>query len=205
MSASNLATNPEALLRQARTGSDLALAALLEYYRPYLRLLARLRRRRQLQAKYDDSDLVQETLLQVHRDLAQFRGVTEIEFAAWLRRIMATVHGKHVRHYAVQKRDVSVERQLEEEFANSSQMVGQMIVSPVASPSQQAVNRERAVVLSQALMQLAPDYREALILHRFEGLTMSEAAKRMDRTEDSLQKLLARGLVQLQRLMESFV
>ena len=202
MADSKLSSDPEALLRRARTGSDGAADALLNHYRPYLRLLARLRDKQQLQAKYDDSDLVQETLLQVHRDLAQFRGITEAEFAAWLRSIMAAINGKHMRYYTAQKRDVCIERQLEDELNNSSQMLGRMTATPIATPSEHAVQRERAVVLSQALMQLQPDYRETLILHRLEGLTMKEVAARMGRTEDSVQKLMARGLMQLRRLME---
>lgn len=204
MTESNPASDPESLLLRARSGKEEAVAVLLNHYRPYLRLLARLRDNRQMQAKFDDSDLVQETLLRVHRDLDSFRGFTEAEFAAWLRKIMATVSGKHVRKFLAQKRDVSVERQLEEEFSNSSLLLGRLTESPLASPSEHAVQRERAVVLSQALMQLAPDYREALILHRFEGLAMKQVAESMGRTEDSVQKLLARGLLQLRRLMEEF-
>lgn len=70
------------------------------------------------------------------------------------------------------------------------------------SPSEKSVKRERAVILSQAIAQLPADYREALILHRLEGLTMAEAAKRMGRSVGSVQKLLARGLLELRRLLE---
>ena len=202
MTVSNPSSNPEDLLMRARSGSDGAMAALLDYYRPYLQVLARLRDKRQMQAKFDDSDLVQETLVRVHQDLTQFRGVTEAEFVAWLRKIMAAINGKQVRHYLAQKRNVTVEQQLEDEFANSSQMLGQVYASPIASPSEHAVQRERAVILSQALMKLSPDYRESLILHRFHGLTSKEVAERMGRSEDSVQKLLARGLVQLRHLMK---
>ncbi|TWU28458.1 sigma-70 family RNA polymerase sigma factor [Bythopirellula polymerisocia] len=195
-------TNPEMLLNRARDGGDQAVDTLLSHYRPYLKLLARLRNRRQLQAKYDDSDLVQETLVQVHRNLSQFRGGTEAEFAAWLRTLMSRVGDQHRRHYEAQKRDANAEQQLEQQFEESSQLVGRMFTSAEGSPSEQVSRRERAVVLSQALMQLPDDYREALILNRFEGLSMSQVAERMGRTVDSVQKLLARGVVELRRLME---
>jgi RNA polymerase sigma factor (sigma-70 family) len=114
---------------------------------------------------------------------------------------MANIHAKHVRHYSARQRDVSIERQLEDQFTHSSQMVGGLMAASATSPSEQFAQREQAVVLSQALMQLPADYREALILHRFEGLTMREAAKRMGRSVDSIQKLLTRGLLELRQLL----
>jgi RNA polymerase sigma-70 factor (ECF subfamily) len=54
---------PEALLRAARGRDTAALGRLMEHYRRYLKLLARLGINRQLQGKLDASDLVQETFL----------------------------------------------------------------------------------------------------------------------------------------------
>ncbi|MGH7140903.1 MAG: hypothetical protein ACREHD_34670, partial [Pirellulales bacterium] len=55
------------LLTRARLGDGNALGALLEFYRSYLALLARLSIDRRLQGKADASDLVQETFLQAGR------------------------------------------------------------------------------------------------------------------------------------------
>ena len=189
-------------LSAARAGDAVAMAELLEYYRPYLKLLARLWYRRQFQAKFDDSDLVQETMVIVHRDVHAFRGVTEIEFAGWLRRIMATVSGKHVRHYSRLCRDAGIERQLEESLSKSSAMIGNALATEESSPSQKLIRREKAVMLSRALTLLQADYREALIMYKLEGLTMAEIAERMGRSPDSVQKLIARGLLNLRRRLE---
>ncbi|MHC4164564.1 MAG: sigma factor, partial [Planctomycetota bacterium] len=67
------------LLQAARRGDDQALGELLEAYRSYLRLLARLEVGRRLRTKLDASDLVQETFLQAHRAFDEFRGDTEGE------------------------------------------------------------------------------------------------------------------------------
>ena len=72
-------TAPQTLLGRAREGDREALGRLLEAYRNYLRLLARLRVGRRLRGKIDESDLVQETYLKAHGSFGQFRGVTERE------------------------------------------------------------------------------------------------------------------------------
>lgn len=191
-----------AILEEARKGDRQAISRLLEHYRPYLKLLARLGASRRLQAKYDDSDLVQETLVQVQRDLGQFRGTTEAEMAAWLRRIMAHVSGKQVQHYARQRRDADLEQQIENDFTRSSRIVGASLIATDTLPSERVIKRERAVILSQALAQLPADYREALILNRLEGQTIVQTAERMGRSTDSIKKLLARGVRELKQRLK---
>jgi RNA polymerase sigma-70 factor (ECF subfamily) len=70
---------PEQLLRLARAGDDSARGQLLELYRNYLALLARLQIGRRLQGKVDASDLVQEAFLKAHRHFKQFHGNSEGE------------------------------------------------------------------------------------------------------------------------------
>src|SRR5258707_528940 len=117
-------TDPDELLHRARCGNGAALGQLLELYRNYLKLLARLQIDRQIQGKVGASDVVQETFLEAHRDFAQFRGTTESELVAWLRQILVTNLANLVRHYrGTQRRDVRLERQLAVELANSSRML----------------------------------------------------------------------------------
>jgi RNA polymerase sigma-70 factor, ECF subfamily len=195
--------DPAWLIERARGGDDQALGQLLEAYRPYLRLLARLKTDRQLQAKLDDSDLVQDTCLSAHRDFAQFRGATEPQFTAWLREIMAHAAANLARDHRRQRRDVRMERRMYNLLNQSSQTLERALADAASSPSHSAVRRERAVLLANALGQLPADYREALVLRELEGKSLAEAAATMGRTPDAVQKLWARGLVQMRRLMNS--
>ena len=82
-----LRSDTEQLFRRARTGDAPALGQLLEKYRRYPALLARLQIDRWLQSKVDAADLVQETFLEAHRDFPQFQGATEAEWVSWLRQL----------------------------------------------------------------------------------------------------------------------
>jgi RNA polymerase sigma-70 factor, ECF subfamily len=53
----------------------------LEDYRSYLRLLARIQMPRQVAARMDASDIVQQTMIQANGALGNFRGRTREEFA----------------------------------------------------------------------------------------------------------------------------
>ncbi len=154
----------ERLLRAARAGDDGALGALLDLYRAYLSLLARLQIGRRLQGRLDPSDLVQETFLAAGNSFDQFRGMAEAELTAWLRQIMASKVADMVRHNTAGRRDVRLERQLEEDLDRSSHALSGLLVVPGSSPSQHAVRRENAVLLADALDALPTDYREVLIL-----------------------------------------
>jgi RNA polymerase sigma-70 factor (ECF subfamily) len=193
-------SDPELLLHRARAGDGEALGRLLERYRNYLVLLARLQIGRRLQGKVDDADLVQETFLKAHRDFGRFRGQTEAELVGWLRQILAGNLAHLVRRYwGTRRRDVRLERQLADELDHSSQVLRLRLVSPYSSPSQQAARREQAVLLADALQQLPDSYREVIILSHLEGLSFPEVAARMGRTLDSVKNLWARALARLRR------
>ena len=194
---------PEQLLAQARAGEREALARLLELYRNYLVVLARVRIDPKLHAKIDPSDLVQETCLQAARDFSQFRGSTEAEFIAWLRQILAYRGIAVIRHYGAQRRDITREQRLHDELDKSADAFARIPVSAVKPPSQSAARREMAVLLADALTQLPEHYQQALILYHLEQRSLAEVASQMGRTLDSVKKILARGLIRLRKAMET--
>jgi RNA polymerase sigma-70 factor (ECF subfamily) len=194
--------DPEQLLQEARTGDAATLGQLLELYRRYLALLARVQIGQRLQGKVDASDIVQETFLEAHRNFPRFRGASEGEFVAWLRQILAGNLADLLRRYlGTQGRDVRLEREIVDAFDRSSVLLDRGLVSPNSSPSQQASRREMSVMLADALEQLPDDYRDVLVLRHLEGLTFPEVSQRMGRSLDSVEKLWMRGLVRLRQIM----
>jgi RNA polymerase sigma-70 factor, ECF subfamily len=200
MPVSSVGGDPEKMLRLAQAGDDEALGRLLELYRNYLTLLARLQIDRRLRGKIDPSDLVQETFLKAHANFGQFRGRTEGELAGWLRKILATTLVSVVRHYfGRRRRDVRLERELAAAVEESSRALDGGLAAKQSSPSHEAARREQGVLLAEALGRLPADYREVLILRHLEGLPFPEVARRMNRTPGSVEKLWIRALARLRR------
>jgi RNA polymerase sigma-70 factor, ECF subfamily len=197
-----MTADPEQLLREARVGNAATLGQLLELYRRYLALLARVQIGQRLQGKADASDLVQETFLEAHRQFGKFRGTTEAQFVCWLRKILAANLADLLRRYlGTQGRDVRLEREIEGAFDQSSVLLDRGLVAEQSSPSQQAAGREQAVLLADALARLPDDYRDVLVLRHLEGLTFPEVARRMGRSLDSVEKLWMRALARLRQLV----
>src|SRR6516165_373102 len=114
-------SDPQDLLSLARAGNSTAWGQLLEQYRPYLALLARLQIGRRLQGKVDAADLVQDTFLQAHRNFGLFRGTDAGAFVDWLRQILAANLAMLLRRYlGTQRRDVRLERELAMDLDQSS-------------------------------------------------------------------------------------
>src|SRR3712207_3515337 len=106
----------------------------LEYFREYLRVLARLQIDPRLRGKLDPSDVVQETLLRAHERREQFRGTTDAELAGWLRQILANQLAEALRRYTRQARDVNLERSLEAAVEESSARIEHWLASEQGEP-----------------------------------------------------------------------
>ena len=165
-----------------------------EQFRGYLRFLARVQMDGRLRAKVDPSDLVQQSLLQAHRARDGFRGTTDAERAAWLRRILARNLAHTRRDLTREKRDVGRERSLHEGVEASAARLEGWLSAPGSSPSGRAGRNERARIVAAAVETLPNDQREAVSLRYWEGLKLAEIAERMGRTAPSIAGLLRRGL-----------
>jgi RNA polymerase sigma-70 factor (ECF subfamily) len=177
---------PEDLLDRARADDQAARGRLLELYRNYLRLMARSLISRPLRVLLDASDLVQESFLKANREFHQFAGSTEAELVAWLRKILVNTLANQAKHHQAKGRDYRRRQSLEAMLDRSSLAVQRALASPISSPSAQAMPRERAVLLADALEQLPAHYREVFILRNLEHLPFPEIARRMGRSLDAV-------------------
>ncbi len=198
MMSAEVSQECEELINRARSGDAVALGQLLERYRAYLTLLARVQIGRRLQGKADCADVVQETFLEAARCFSHFRGHSEPELISWLRQILAGCLAHLVRrYYGTQARDIRLEQALGDDLDHSSRAIH--LVAVQSTPSQRASKREQSVLLADALAGLPDDYREAIVLRHLEGLSFPQVAERMGRSVDSVEKLWLRAVTRLRQ------
>jgi len=181
-------------IRLAREGKAEALGALLEAYRNYLRILATTCIDRAVRGKADASDVVQEAMIKAHQNFHQFRGATEQEWIAWVRKILVNTLTDLHRKFSLAGRRVSRERSLESSMDHSSLMLRNLVPAHGPSASQEAQKREMSVVLADALAELDPEYREAVILRSLQELPWEEIGERIGKTPDAARMLWTRAM-----------
>ena len=194
------------LIQRCRAGDAAARAQLFGRYDAYLRILAQAQLGRQLRAKCAPSDLVQQTLLEAHRDFAAFQGAHEAELVAWLRRILAHNLYNEARRYNAQQRDAAREVSLDQVRAGvdqSSLYLANRVAAAGPTPSQAAAARESAVRMADALARLPEDYQTVLLLRVFEELPAEEVAQRMGRSAGAVRMLQMRALTALKEQLEA--
>jgi RNA polymerase sigma-70 factor (ECF subfamily) len=172
----------------------------LDRYRDYLLLLARSQLSPRLRSKLDPSDLVQQTLLEAHRDRAGFTGESGAQVAAWLRQILARNLANAARDFDRQKRDVNREQSLERSLEASSARLEAWLADGRASPPEQAERNELLLRLAAALMRLPDAQREVVELRYMQGWPLKDVAEHLGKTTPAVAGLLHRGLSQLREV-----
>lgn len=173
----------------------------IERFREFLLLLARMQLDERHQAKFDPSDVVQQTLLDAHEQRERFRGVTSRELAAWLRQILKHNLLDAFRALGRRKRDVARERSLEAIIEDSFSWVEQWLEAVQPSPSEAAANEEQLVLLADALSRLPEAQRESIVLHHLKGWPLADIAGHLGRSEVAVAGLLHRGLKKLRGIL----
>jgi RNA polymerase sigma-70 factor (ECF subfamily) len=173
----------------------------LQRYRTYLRMLAEVQLGGQAKVAIDPSDVVQQTLLDAHRDRDRYRGRTEAEWAAWLRRLLACNLADAMRARGRAKRDAGRQRSLEAALEASSSRLEAWLAADQSSPSERAERNEAVLRLVEALARLPEANRKALVLRHCQGLSLTEISARLGRTPAAVAGLLKRGLAELRTLL----
>ncbi|MFQ5845444.1 MAG: RNA polymerase sigma factor [Planctomycetota bacterium] len=152
-----------ALLSAARRGDAAAFEALVRTHSPAL-----LRLVRRLGGSVEDAeDVVQETLLSAHRGLPRFRG--EAPLRSWLARIAVNAYRDMVRA--------------------TRRLVRICATAPLREPvdtERTLAGRDTVRRVMQAIEDLPPRQREALLLRIHEGLSYAEIAGHMGVGRDAV-------------------
>jgi len=173
----------EQLLAAVLAGDVDALAVLVErYQRPLTGYLDRLVGPDWALAQ----DLVQETFLRV---LRQRGGRGDRPFKPWLYAIATNLARDHFKSAAVQR----VAR-LDYEFQAQ-------LIDCAAGPEDQALAVERGAAIADALGSLSAEYRAALVLRFYSGLSLQEIAGTLEVPLGTVKSRLSVGLRRLREVM----
>lgn len=172
-------------------------------YRNYLALLARRCVDRQLRRKLDSSDLVQNTLLRVAASGKAFRRLSDGERLPYLRRCLRNELCDQRRRFFGEKRNVTLERSLDDVIDESSAKLAHWLAASKSSPSEQAIKSEVFLLLADTIASLPREQREAFELKHLQGLTLQETACAMGKqTVAQVAGLLRRAMKTLRHALE---
>jgi RNA polymerase sigma-70 factor (ECF subfamily) len=174
----------------------------LEKFRDYLVGLVRLQTDSWLRGKLDPSGMVQETLFEAHKALAQLRGRSEGEVLSWLRTALGHNLADEIRRLGACKRNVGREESLQQALEQSSSCLEEWLAANQTAPSEQVQRQEQALRLTAALRQLPDKQRQAVELRHLKGHSLAEIAGELNCSKAAVVGLLHRGVQKLRKLLE---
>jgi len=185
------------LIQAAREGNDAALTEIWQQLRSYLLIFTSSRLDEGLKGKLDASDIVQQSLLEAHRDFDTFRGQTEEELKAWIGRLVV-----HNLQDAGRRFRQSQQRNVEKEVAWSAETeLSATMDQP--SPSSLVRRRETDDELLRAVAELPERSQQVLELRHRMRLSHAEVAQELGMTEEAARKLWSRTVEQLQKRLSA--
>ena len=187
------------LLDLAQAGDEMAFARLFDRHRPQLRQMIALRMDRQLAARVDPSDVVQETHLEAVRRLNDYLRRRPMPFGLWLRKTACErLLMLQRRHLGAMRRNFRREVPLPED---SSATLAQHMLAAEGSPSEHLSRRELARCVRRSVARLSAADQEIVLMRTFEGLSYREISYVLEIKIAATKKRHGRALMRLHKLL----
>jgi RNA polymerase sigma-70 factor (ECF subfamily) len=178
------------LVNRASAGDSSAVETLLATHLPALRAFVRLKAGAMLLARESCSDLAQSVCRDVLENAGRFRWGGEAEFRKWLFTTAMRKIADRCEHWQAGKRAVGREESLGEEQA----LLG---YRSFYTPSRQAMAREELAQVEAAFARLAPEKQDVILMNRLMGLSHSQIAADLGKSEGAVRTMLSRALAEL--------
>jgi RNA polymerase sigma-70 factor, ECF subfamily len=196
--------NPETegLLRKARAGDESACELLLTHHRERLRRMISVRMDDRLSARFDPSDVVQETLIVAAERLPEYLRGLCVSFYPWLRQIAWNrLVDLHRAHLLTEKRSVCREAPLGLSESSAASLANRL-VSLEGNALTLVLREELRSRVRATLAKLAPADQEILVLRHLEQLSGAESAEVLGVTESAAKQRHVRAVRRLRRLLD---
>jgi RNA polymerase sigma-70 factor, ECF subfamily len=159
---------------------------------------------RRLAARVDPSDIVQETMIDAYRKLAQFLRQQPVPLVVWLRKIVAQrLIDTHRRHLGSQRRSVIRERRESQPLDTSAPELIDLIAKGKSGPSGELMREEQMECVRAAIDRLPARYREVLVMRHFDQMEPDEIAQALGISPGAVRARIIRGLVRLKESLET--
>jgi RNA polymerase sigma-70 factor (ECF subfamily) len=187
------------LIQRLHGGSQDALAALFECYRPRLRRMVRLRMDARLSARVDASDVVQEAYLDAARQVESYLHQPRVAFYVWLRGLTwERLLNIQRQHLGARCRAVGRELPLP---VKSSVRLAQALLVPGSSPSQALLKKELRHRLRRAIGKLGPEDQEVILMRHYEDMSNGEVAQALGLSASAATMRYGRALFRLKEVL----
>jgi RNA polymerase sigma-70 factor, ECF subfamily len=188
------------VLRRAAAGDEEALRGLFVLYHDRLKRMVH-----RLAGRVDDSDVLQEALVEVARKLPGYVQEPRLPLFLWMRHLTALkLTEVHRRHLGTQLRDADREVTLHRgglPLADSVSLAAQLL-GTLTTPSQAAIKAETRLLVQEALNGMDPIDREVLALKHFEQLSTTEIAEVMGLSKAGAGSRYLRAIKRLRAILE---
>jgi RNA polymerase sigma-70 factor (ECF subfamily) len=183
------------LVTLAKEGDKTALNQLCKVYAAQVLWLVRLRMGKELRSKLESMDVVQDALIYAIRDLGDFTYKTEGDFVRWLSGVVENRLRDNLDKLHADKRDIRKEVRLNKDrIATEDSMVKAVELIDTTTPSAIMSKSEDFERLAKAIDTLKPEYREAIVLAKIEGLPYQEIGNKLGKSADAIRMLVSRAM-----------
>jgi RNA polymerase sigma-70 factor (subfamily 1) len=177
--------------------------SILEQFRPHLLLVARDHMGKRLKQKLDEDDLVQQTLMDAYFNRHQFRGRSEGEIAAWLRKILLHNLIDTVQRFQTDKRDIRREVSFRDEAGGVRWSSHYQFAVDCRTPDEWTELAEQSDLLRNAVQQLPPPERHAIEQFYFQQDSLKEISGRTNCSVGAVSSRIYRGLGRLRSMFKA--
>ena len=142
-------------------------------------------------------ELLQETFLKLYTNVEKYDD--SYPFYPWLHRIAINTTINHLKKEKKRRMDSSLEQEMEEHYMQPSEKKNPH------DPEVAFVRKEQDVKILEALQEISPTYRAALVLRVFSGLSYKEIARALDCTVGTVMSRLNRARSQMKDLLSGYL
>jgi RNA polymerase sigma-70 factor, ECF subfamily len=193
------------LLESAREGDAGARGRLLERHRDALRRMVGIRMDRALQRRVDESDVVQDVLIEADRRLKEYLEAAPMPFLAWLRNIARDrMIDAHRRHRVAGRRSLDRETHIaQSDLSNQSAVdLANLLFDRQMTPAAAATHHELEVRFQNALETLDEVDQEIVLMRHFEQLSNQQTAEALQLSEPAASMRYLRAMRRLRALLD---